>query len=56
MLTKNVCDSFSFSESCIHHQTIVSTKYLHQGDYSGLIVSFPEASDKAAIIKKSEVG
>ena len=22
---------------------------LHQGDYSGLMVSFPEASDKAAI-------
>ena len=27
---------------------------LHQGDYSGLMVSFPEASDKAAI--KNECG
>ena len=54
MLTKNVCDSFSFSENCIHPQIIVSTKLLQQGDYSGLMVSFPEASDKAAKKKKKK--
>ena len=33
-------------------KTIVSTKLLHQGDYSGLMVSFLETLDKAAIKKK----
>ena len=52
MLTKNVFQSFSFAESCIHPQTILSTLLLHQCDYSGLMVSFPETSDKAAIKKQ----
>ena len=56
MLKSNVCDILSLSESCFHPLTIVSTYLLHQGDsYSGLKVSFSEASDKAAIKKKSEV-
>ena len=55
MLKSNVCDILSFSESCIHPLTIVSTYLLHQDDsYSGLKVNLSEASDKAAI-KKSEV-
>ena len=55
MLKSNVCDILSFSESCIHPLSIVSTYLLHQGDsYSGFNVKFSEASDKAAL-KKSEV-
>ena len=55
MLKSNVCDILSFSEICVHPLIIVPTYLLHQGDsYSGLEVSFSEASDKAAI-KKSEV-
>ena len=55
MLKSNVRDFLSFSESCIHRLTIVSTYLLHQSDsYSGLKVNFSETSDKAAI-KKSEV-
>ena len=50
MLKSNVCDILSFSESCIHPLTIVSTYLLDQGDsYSGHTVNFSEASDKAAI-------
>ena len=53
MLKSNVCDIFSFSESCIHPLIIVSTYLLYQGDsYSGLKVNFSEASDKAAIKKE----
>ena len=53
MLKGNACDNLSFSESCIHPLGIVSTYLLHQGDsYSGLKVSFSEASDKAAIKKE----
>ena len=53
MLKSNVCDILSFSESCIQSLTIVSTYLLHQGDsYSGLKVSFLEASYKAAVKKK----
>ena len=56
MLKSNVCDILSFSGSCFHPltiQSIVSTYLLHQGDsFSGLKVSFSEASDKAAIKKK----
>ena len=48
----------SFSESCIHPLTIVSsclpTSCTNWVTYSGLRVNFSEASDKAAI-KKSEV-
>ena len=48
-------DILSFSESCIHPLTIVSTYLLHQGDsYSGLMLYFSKVSDKTAI-KKSEV-
>ena len=55
MLKYNVCDILSFSESCVHPLTIVSTYLLHQCDsYSDLKVSFSEASERAAI-KKSEV-
>ena len=49
MLKSIVYDILSFSESCIHPLTIVSTYLLHKGDsYSGLKVNFSEASDKAA--------
>ena len=41
MLKSNVCDSLSFSESCIHHLTIVSTFLLQKGDsYSDLKSQF----------------
>ena len=50
MLKSNVCDIWSFSESCIYPVTIASTFLLHQGDsYSGLKFNLSEASDKAAI-------
>ena len=40
-----------------HPLTIVSTYLLYQGDsYSGLKLSFSEASDKAAIKKKVREG
>ena len=55
MLTKNVCDSFSYSESCIHTQTIVSTLLAPGWLYSGLMVSFPEALDKADINSRGHV-
>ena len=52
MLKSNVCDILSYSESCSHPMTIVSTYLFHQGDsYSGLKVIFSEASDKAAMKK-----
>ena len=57
MLKSNVCDMLSFSGSCFHPLTIVSTYLLHQGDsFSGLKVSFSEASDKAAMKKKVRLG
>ena len=56
MLKSNVYDILSFSESCSHPMTIMSTYILHQADsYSGLKVNFSEASDKAAIKSEPEV-
>ena len=46
MLTSNVCEILSFSESCIHPQTIVSLPT--SCTRATLIVNFSEASDKAA--------
>ena len=52
MLTSNVCEILSISESCFHPQTIVSMPtYCTRVT---LIVNFSDASDKTAI-KKSEV-
>ena len=49
MLTNNVCEIFSFPESCIHPQTIVSMPtYCTR---VSLIVNFSEGSDKAVIKK-----
>ena len=50
--TSNLCDILSFSESCIHPQTIVSIPT--SCTRVTLIVNFSDASDYAAI-KKSEV-
>ena len=53
MLKSSICDIWSFSESCIHPLTIVSTYLFHQGEsYSGLEVNFFEASDKATVKKE----
>ena len=53
MLKSDVLDILSFSESCIHPMTIVSTYLLHKDDsYSGLEVNFSKASDKGVIKKE----